>query len=198
MGLLAVIAAAACSKSAGNPEKVASPPATASTAPAADVIDVPKGPSKGLPSMGGAPGAEPAKPSTGGPASEEDRFKLKPNEGKLAIQLPADAKVGAESIARITVTPGAGYHVNTEYPVKLTLAPPQGVTLAKSQFVAGGHDKAKGDADALDDNQLAIAVKLTPTASGGYTINGDFKFAVCDADQCLAKKEAISIAVAAK
>jgi hypothetical protein len=96
------------------------------------------------------------------------------------------------------VTPGKGYHVNTEYPVKLTLTSPAGVTLAKAEFLAGGSAKGKGDADVLDENQLAIAVKLTAAQSGSYTINGNFKFAVCDKDQCLAKKETIAIAVAAK
>lgn len=140
--------------------------------------------------------AEAAKP-TAPPAGDDDRFKLKPNEGKLVVEAPASAKAGAEAVAKITVTPGAGYHVNTEYPIKLTLTPPAGVTLAKDKFVAGGHDKAKGDADELDEKQLAIAVKLTPAASGSYTINGNFKFAVCDRDQCLAKQETIAIAVAA-
>ena len=62
---------------------------------------------------------------------------------------------------------------------------------------AGGADQAKGDADALDDKQLAFSVKLTPQA-GSHTISGTFKFAVCDKDTCLAKKETINIVVAAK
>ena len=143
--------------------------------------------------MGAPKEAAPAKP-----APADDRTRLKPEEGKLAIDPPADAKAGAEAIAKITVTPGAGYHVNTEYPTKLTLTAPDGVTLAKDKFIAGGHDKSRGDADALDEQRLAIAVKLTPAASGSYTINGNFKFAVCDKDQCLAKQETIAIAVAAK
>src|SRR5262249_11056050 len=137
-------------------------------------------------------------PTAPAPAGDADRFRLKPEEGKLAIDPPGEAKAGNEAVARITVTPGAGYHVNTEYPIKLTLTPPSGVTLAKDKFTAGGHDKARGDADALDEKQLAFAVKLTPAASGNYTINGNFKFAVCDRDQCLAKQETIAIAVAAK
>jgi hypothetical protein len=144
--------------------------------------------------MGGPAGGAPAK----APASDDARFKLRPEEGKLAIEAPADAKAGSEAVAKILVTPGAGYHVNTEYPIKLTLTPPAGVTLAKDKFVAGGHDKAQGDADALDEKQLAISVKLTAASSGSYTINGNFKFAVCDKDQCLAKQETIAIAVAAK
>jgi hypothetical protein len=131
-------------------------------------------------------------------AADDDRFKLKPEEGKLAIEPPSEARAGSEAVARITVTPGSGYHVNTEYPVKLTLTQPDGMTLAKATFVAGGHDKGKGDTDAFDEKQLAISVKMTPAASGSYTVNGTFKFAVCDADQCLAKKETIAIAVAAK
>jgi len=187
---LLVICVAACSKSAGNQDKVSSPPPS-STGP--DVIAVPQAGTG--PSMGRGKEAAPA----GAPAAGDDeRFRLKPEEGTLAIEAPADAKAGAEVVAKIIVTPGKGYHVNTEYPTSLTLAPPSGVTLAKTAFTAGGHDKAQGDADALDEKTLAFAVKLTPAASGSYTINGKFKFAVCDRDQCLAKKETIAITVAAR
>lgn len=190
--LLVVCLAAACSKSAGNQDKVASlPPSTGGT----DVIAVPP------PMMAGAPGAAAAAPAEPAPtrAGQNDpRFKLKPEEGQLVIEPPGEVAAGSEAVARITVTPGKGYKVNTEYPTKLTLTPATGVTLAKDRFTAGGHDKAKGDADMMDEKQLTFAVKLTPAASGTYTIDGNFKFAVCDADQCLAKQENISIAVAAK
>src|SRR5712691_886188 len=68
---------------------------------------------------------------------DDARFRLQPNEGTLAVEPPADAKAGAEAVAKITVKPGQGYHVNTEYPIKLTLTSPAGVTLAKAEFVAG-------------------------------------------------------------
>jgi len=195
LALIAVcVAAAACSKSAGNQDKVASvPPGPAASSGGPEVIAVPQG----GPKMAGAV-APTAPAAPGAPAGDDDRFKLKPEEGKLAIEPPTDAKAGSEAVAKIVVTPGRGYHVNTEYPIKLTLTQPDGLALAKATFVAGGHDNGKGDADALDEKQLAFAVKLTPAASGSYTINGSFKFAVCDKDQCLAKKETIAIAVAAK
>ncbi|HEX8115594.1 MAG TPA: hypothetical protein VF516_48045, partial [Kofleriaceae bacterium] len=132
------------------------------------------------------------------PGADDDRLRLHPDEGTLAVEPPADAKAGTEVVAKITVKPGKGFHVNTEYPIKLTLTPPSGVTLAKTDFAAGGHDKGKGDADALDEQNLAFAVKLTPSAGGNYTVNGKFKFAVCDANQCLPKKETIAITLAAK
>jgi hypothetical protein len=184
----------ACSKSAANQDKVSSPP----PAGGQDVIAVPQGAS--APTMGGA-----AKPAGGGPVevppapgADDSRLRLQPNEGTLAIEPPADAKAGAEAVARITVKPGKGFHVNTEYPIKLNLTPPSGVTLAKTELTAGGNDKGKGDADALDEQNLAFAVKLTPAAGGNYTVSGKFKFAVCDATQCLPKKEDISITLAAK
>jgi hypothetical protein len=97
-----------------------------------------------------------------------------------------------------TVTPSTGFHVNLEYPTKLTLDTTPGVTLPKAELKAGGRDKAKGDADALDEQKLAFLVHLTADKSGSYTINGSFKFAVCDKDQCLPKREPIKIVVAAK
>jgi hypothetical protein len=191
LALLTLCVAAACSKSAGNQDKVSAPPPSPG---GQDVIAVPQGgPTMGHPQAQAQDGA-PAKPSP----ADTDRSRLKPEEGKLAIVPPADARAGAEAVAKITVTPATGYHVNTEYPTKLTLTSPQGVTLAKAELVAGGHDKAKGDADDFDEKQLAFAVKLTAAATGSYTINGSFKFAVCDASQCLPKKETIAITVAAK
>jgi hypothetical protein len=128
-----------------------------------------------------------------------DRFKLAAEEGKLVIDAP-EAKAGGESTVKVTITAGDAYKVNTEFPTKLTLENTQGVTIAKAELKAGGHDKAKGDADVFDEHSLVFAVKVTPSAAGNYTLNGTFKFAVCDkaGSTCLAKKEPIAIQLAAK
>ena len=164
-----------CSKAAGNQDPVkSSKPDERVSVPGAKV--------------GGAEQA-----SKGG----EELYRLKPEEGQLAIEVPPDAKAGAETIAKVTVTPSAKFKINFEYPTKLTLETPAGVTLAKAKFEAGGADQGKGDADKFEEKLLTFAVKLTPTA-GSHTINGSFKFAVCDKDQCLPKKESITFQVAAK
>lgn len=189
------IAAAGCSKPAANQD-------TGSTVKSdmgggGGKVAVPGGePPKMVSGMGdpkstGAPEGAPG--SKGG----DDPFRLKPEEGQLAIEAPVDAKAGTEVTAKILVTPSAAYKINKEFPTKLTLETPQGVVLAKALLTAGGHDQVKGDADAFDDRQLAFSIKMTPT-SGNHTISGTFKFAVCDKDTCLAKKEQISIVVAAK
>lgn len=152
-------------------------------------------------------GAEPA--GGGGPMTvggkapakvDDSRFRLLPEEGKLSIEVPATAQVGSETVAKVIVTPGAEFKVNVEFPTKLTIETPTGVTVAKAELKAGGADKAKGDADVFDEKQLAFTVKLTPGQSGSHTINGSFKFAVCDkaGSTCLAKKEPIAIQLAAK
>jgi hypothetical protein len=180
LALLVAVEGWSCTKSPANQESATGP------------ADRPtKG---GLSNTGGAPPLE----TKGGPT--DSKFRLSADEGKLAIEPPSDAKAGAEATVKISVTPGSEYKVNTEFPTKLTLDTTSGVTLVKAEFKAGGHDKDKGDADMFDEHGLAFNVKLTAAASGSYTINGSFKFAVCDkaGHQCLAKKEPIAIQVAAK
>jgi len=150
-----------------------------------------------VPTTAGAPEGA----AKGGATADSPQLRLSPEEGKLAIEAPADVKAGAEVTAKVMVVANPSYKVNVEFPTKLVLdAPPSGVTIAKQELKAGGASKAKGDADVFDDKQLAFVVKLTPAQSGTYTINGSFKFAVCDraGTQCLPKKEPIAIQIAAK
>jgi hypothetical protein len=183
--VLLVLAIASCSKSAGGKEA----PNAAPSAGAPETVAVP-----GAGGAGGAGGAaEGAKPT-----QNDQAFKLKPEEGQLSIEVPADVVAGKETIARVIVTPTAKYKINAEFSTKLTLQPPPEVTLAKAELTAGGEAKSQGDAEKFEEKKLAFAVKLTPTKSGTHTINGMFKFAVCDKDACLAKREPIAIQLAAK
>src|SRR4051812_18383668 len=131
---LALSTLAGCSKSAGNQDKVTSPPSSGG-----QEVAMPQG---SAPTMGGAAKAAPVEAAPA-PGADDDRLRLHPEEGTLAVEAPADAKAGAEAVAKIIVKPGKGFHVNTEYPIKLTLTPPSGVALAKADFAAGGHDKGK-------------------------------------------------------
>jgi hypothetical protein len=178
-------AGAACSKSSGTRDtpKVAAPTGGMESAGAPLV-----------PAPGGAEGAQAAPGARG----NSDAFKLKPDEGQLSIVVPPDAEVGKETTARVVVTPSSKYKINFEFSTKLTLDPPADVTLAKSEFKAGGQAQVKGDAEKFEEKELAFSVKLTPTKSGTHTVNGTFKFAVCDKDACLAKKETIAFQLAAK
>lgn len=185
-----VVAGCSCSKSATQQDTGA---AGNSAGAVGTTVSVPgaKGAKLPGPDLNTPPGGETMK------AGGDDSSKLHADEGKLAIDA-GDFKAGAEGAATITVTPAAGYHVNTEYPIELTLTAPSGVTLAKTKLSAGGMDKAKGDAATLEEKSLVLPVKLTPAAAGTYTVNGTFKFAVCQDDACHPKKETVAIQVAAK
>ncbi|HEU0036844.1 MAG TPA: hypothetical protein VFQ53_39815 [Kofleriaceae bacterium] len=195
---LALVVLAACSGCTKSPASQEAANHAATERPTKVAVPGSETAAKG-PETAGTPGTV-ATPGAPTPTSGDSRFRLTPEEGTVKIELAGDAKAGAETTAKVIITPGAKYKVNTEFPTKLTLETPANVKLAKAELTAGGHDKAKGDADVFDEHQLAFAVKLTPAQSGSYTINGSFKFAVCDkaGSTCLAKKEPIAIQVAAK
>jgi hypothetical protein len=195
---LAVAAAAAL---AGACSKAKEPGAPA--APVADeVIAVPTGAKVAAPGSvaGGEAAARAAAPRAADPTAggATESFRLRREEGSISIELPPGAKAGAETTAKVIVTPGPSFKINFEFPTKLSLTQPEGVALAKTELSAGGASQAKGDAETFEEKQLAFAVRLTPTAAGSHTVSGTFKFAVCDKDQCLPKREAIAIQVAAQ
>jgi hypothetical protein len=181
----------ACTKAPANQEPATGAPPGGDTGGGPGKIAVP----------GGGGNEEGVRGTVGGGNTVDNaRNRLTAEEGKLSVVSPTDAKANAEAIVKISVTPSSAYKVNTEFPTKLTLDTTNGITLAKAELKAGGHDQAKGDAEEFSEKELVFAVKLTPSASGSYTINGSFKFAVCDkaGSTCLAKKEPIAIQVAAK
>jgi len=166
---LLTIALAACSKSAGNQEKPAQAPPP--------------------------PVAEKGTPTPAAPIPDDPKMHLKPDEGTLTID-KAEGPAGAAASAAVKVTPAKGFHMSTDYPIKLSLEAPAGVKLDKAEYNSGKGEK--GDADEFGEKGLAFTVKATADKAGEYTINGVFKFGVCDDQSCHPKKQPITITVAAK
>ena len=150
---------------------------------------------------GGAKGAvtgaapDPTQQQGIGDASDP-RFHLKPEEGAIATE-KGEAKAGTEANAGLKLTPSSGYHVATDYPIKLELEAPAGVKLEKTSFSAGGRNKVQGDAAKLTEQELAFAIKATAEKAGAYEIKGVFKFGICEKDSCHPKKQPVTITVAA-
>ncbi|MDB4957702.1 MAG: hypothetical protein JWO36_5271 [Myxococcales bacterium] len=128
--------------------------------------------------------------------TDDPRFHLKADEGTLTID-KAEARAGAEAIASVKLAPNTGFHVATDYPIKITLEPAEGVKLSKTELTAGGRDKAQGDAATLSEQMLVIPIKATAEKAGAYEIKGWFKFGVCDKDSCHPKRQPITVTVAA-
>jgi len=185
--LLAItVGAYSCGKSASSQDKDTGP--TANGAPErVQFPDEGGGAPKGLgaPDHGGAPGG-----TIGGGAT------LHADEGTLTID-KAEGKVGSELTSNLTITPTTDFHVNVDFPTKITLEAPDGVKLMKKELTAGGASKAQGDASAFSEKSMAFAIKATADKPGSYEIKGKIKFAVCKVDQCFPKNQAITITVAA-
>jgi hypothetical protein len=194
---------AACgngSKSAGEQQK--SPPAGSD-----EKIAVPgaKGAAEGS-TEGAAIGGGSAVATTGSPdvltqqkyddVVKNAQFHLKPEEGTLTAS-KVEGKAGAPASAEVKLAPGAGFHVSTDYPIKLKLMETPGVKLEKQLLVARGRDKTQGDAATLTEQALAFAVKVTPETAGAYEIKGTFSFGVCEKDSCHPRTQPITIQVAA-
>jgi hypothetical protein len=103
----------------------------------------------------------------------------------------APAKVSAKGSATISVEPTDGFKMNLEYPTKVNLKAPDGVTLEKVKLTAK-------DAAKLDKTGAVFNVAFTATEAGKKTVTGEIKFAVCTDDECVPKTEAISFVVDAQ
>ncbi len=177
----------------GNGSK--SPADQPKTASGEEKISVPG--AKGGAAGGADTGAQPTGAPAGGIGNADDpRFHLKPEEGSIKVD-KAEGKAGAEAAAKLELTPATGYHVATDYPIKLTLEAPAGVKLAKTELSAGGRNKEQGDAATLTEQALAFAIKATAEKAGSYEIKGVFKFGICEKESCHPKKQPVTITVAA-
>jgi hypothetical protein len=178
-----LIAAAACSKAESRGTDVGAPPTQAAAPPTGERVAVP-GETVAVPGAAVAPGAPAAAPA-GAPAGNAPDSSF-----KLAVAAPAPGAAGAQAVARVTVTPGTGWKMNEEYPTKLVVQAPEGVTVVKAEQVLA-------DAAAFDPHQLAFDVKLTAAKAGTFPVTGTLKFAVCTDATCDPKKQTIAFDVVA-
>ncbi len=135
-----------------------------------------------MPAVAGRGAAEVAR-SPGGATGTDSSFQL-------TAEQAAPTTAGGEAVARLVILPGAGYKMNKEFPTKLTLEPPAGVTLAKLVF-------EPADAERFSEKELAFAVRMTAPAAGEYTIPGTLKFAVCTDTTCDPKKQKVALVLTA-
>jgi hypothetical protein len=129
------------------------------------------------------------------PGTAAQAATLSPEEGSLEVVQPASARIGAAATARIRVTPGKGFHINTEYPFVVSLASAPGVTIAK-QRLEGGRRGSTGDAETLAETELSIPITVTPNDAGPHELTGTITFGICKRDMCLSREMPITVTVA--
>lgn len=100
----------------------------------------------------------------------------------VSLASPAKVVKGAQTIMTIEVKPKTGWHLNQDYPTRLTVNPPAGVSVSKDH-------QGKGDAVAFAEDHGAWKVSFTAASPGDEAFKGVLKFAVCTATSCDPKKQ---------
>jgi hypothetical protein len=90
----------------------------------------------------------------------------------LSIKAPA-AKVKEKGVAKIKVEPKGKIHMNLEYPTKLTIVAPGGVTVEKAS-------QTTKDAVKFDQSTAEFDVAFKADSAGKKAFTGELKFAVCE------------------
>ena len=93
------------------------------------------------------------------------------NEYKLDVKAPS-AKKGEKAVAKLHIEGTGDFHVNQEYPVKISVTAPAGVTLTKATL-------KKEDAVKFEEKGADFDIAFTSTDSGKKDFTGEAKFAVC-------------------
>jgi hypothetical protein len=109
----------------------------------------------------------------------------------LEIVAPPPSKAGAPGTATVTVRTRGGWKLNTDYPFKLELSPPAGVTVAKSVL-------RKGDARRFEEREAALDIVITAARAGQADVGAIVKFATCDDASCAVHKEVFTITTTAR
>jgi hypothetical protein len=111
--------------------------------------------------------------------------KNKDSSYNIKLDAPKTAAQGAETVVRVSVIPTSGWKMNEEFPTRLTVTAPEGVTLAKDQ-------QKLPDAEKFAEKELTFAIKFTPASAGEKSFAADFRFAVCTDATCDPKREKLA------
>lgn len=110
----------------------------------------------------------------------------------LAVNAPASLAQGEEGVVQVVVTPKPGWKMNKEFPTKLVVTAPEGVTLTSKP------SQVPGDALTFDDHNATFAIKFQAASPGDQHFTASFKFAVCTDATCDPKKQELAWAVNVK
>ena len=188
IALAAVLMLPACKKQAPAseapaPESAAQPTAATGAAGTA-AADQSAGDSAGANQAPAAKGDVVAVGSDGQTVAAATAGKTIADTESYTVSLASPAKVvkGAQTTMTIEVKPKTGWHLNQDYPTRLTVKPPAGVTVSKDK-------QGKGDAVAFAEDHGAWKVSFTAAAPGDDAFTGMLKFAVCTPTSCDPKKQ---------
>jgi hypothetical protein len=110
---------------------------------------------------------------------------------KLDVKAPSSAKKGEKATTTIHVEGTGKYHINEEYPTKLTITAPAGVKIEKDK-------QTKADAKKFGKAGADFEVVFTSSDTGKKSFTGELKFAWCADTDCNPATEKIAFDVDVK
>lgn len=117
------------------------------------------------------------------------------NRGKYyeVSAVPGELVVAEKGTVVVSLTPGAGYKWNDEYPARFALKAPASVTLEKAAF------SFKKKEIEVTKKAASLAVPLAISAAGEQTIEFKGSFSVCNDTSCkIMRDEVFTITVVGK
>ncbi len=173
----AVSLAAGCSKSAKKDNAEPSKPTPVTEAPTKDPKDLEAAiaaPGDKKVTAIGANGKTKVLDVGGAVLAETDTYIVK-------ADVPTEVASGEEAVVTINLLPKTGWKINQEFPTKLKVTAPEGITLnADSQSAA--------EAESFDEKKGTFKVSCKPDGAGEKAFGADFRFAVCTDATCDPKK----------
>lgn len=189
--------AASATPAAPSATTVASAATTASATPAASASATAP-----APSAAASASARPSGSASAAAASASAAPAAKPAAARVTGQnfvvdvAAAPCAVGQSCTMTVRLAAQGDYHINKEYPYKLTMGDAPGVTmLGKSSpnvFAKPADFREEGEKAAT----MTVAFKPTAAPAGGkVTLAGTYKMSVCSDANCQIEQTAISLAV---
>lgn len=128
-----------------------------------------------------APAAAPQSPP--GPSVEDNTFKL-------SLVSEPEYSAGNAATVKLVLEARGNYHVNQDYPIKIDLKAPAGVTLPKPSL---------GKPDAVEFGEKVARFEVAFTApAGAHELSADVDFAVCTPETCVPDQRKLAIKLAVK
>jgi hypothetical protein len=106
----------------------------------------------------------------------------------VKLASPAKMTTGSKGSATLEIVPKKGWHLNDEFPYKLTVTPPAGTKVARPE-------QTKKDTVAFSRESMKWAIDFEASAAGDKAFTGKVKFAVCTETSCDPKKEELAFNV---
>lgn len=110
---------------------------------------------------------------------------------KLVVTPPKSAAKGQPAVAVVHIEGAGEYKLNTDYPTKLVITPPDGVTVAKAKLT-------KADATKFTKDGADFAISFTSSSVGVKTFTGEVKFMVSTDTNANPIEEKLSFSVNVK